>query len=59
MALGPVDMDESRDLLVPLEAELVEHASIAGIPFRDPVGAIAEGETSKNPCSSPLFVLLQ
>src|SRR6266508_6619304 len=38
----PADMDKTGDAFVLLEAERVEHAAVIGVPFGDPVGAIAE-----------------
>ena len=35
-------MDEARDALMRGEPERVEHGAIVGVPFGDPVGAVAE-----------------
>ena len=38
----PADMHKSGNALVLLETERIQHAAVIGVPFGDPIGAVAE-----------------
>ena len=38
----PPDVDEARDALVRQKPQRVEYGAVVGVPFRDPVGCVAE-----------------